>query len=112
MITAIVNQLQCSPQHAVAAVKRNPAIIKEFPALQQAGEILRALNVKVIPGPFFSESLTFMQEHHLLITDAVHIAAMKKEEVTHIASNDKDFSRVPGLSLWKPEPDTRDVPGS
>ncbi|MCX6699391.1 MAG: type II toxin-antitoxin system VapC family toxin [Methanomicrobiales archaeon] len=63
------------------------------------------MNGKVIFGPFFPESCTLMQEHHLLITDAIHVAAMNKEKVTHIASNDKDFSRVPGLSVWKPQSD-------
>lgn len=73
--------------------------------------MLQAMNMKVISGPFFPESFAIMQEHHLLITDAVHIAAMNKEKVTHIASNDKDFSRVPWLSVWKPQPDYRgDVP--
>ena len=46
-----------------------------------------------------------MQEHYLLSTDAIHVAAMNKEKVTHIASNDKDFFRVPWLSVWKPQSD-------
>jgi len=109
MVTAIVNRFHCSPQKAIALVKKRPEILKDFPALREAGEMLRAMNVKVISGPFFSESLALMQEHQLLITDAVHIAAMNKEKVTHIASNDKDFSRVPWLSVWKPKSDNEDV---
>ena len=105
MVTAIVNRFHCSPQEAITSVKKTPEILKDFPALWDAGEMLRAMNVKVISGPFFPESFALMQEHHLLITDAVHIAAMNKEKVTHIASNDKDFSRVPSLSVWKPQPD-------
>jgi predicted nucleic acid-binding protein len=112
MVTAIVNQLHCSPAKAIAFVKNTPELLKEFPALQEAGEMLRTMNVKVISGPFFPESFALMQEYHLLITDAVHIAAMNKEKITHIASNDKDFSRIPGLSVWKPQSDNEDVPDS
>jgi predicted nucleic acid-binding protein len=112
MVTAIVNQLHCSPTKAIAIVKNTPELLKEFPALQEAGEMLRTMNVKVISGPFFPESFALMQEHHLLITDAVHIAAMNKEKITDIASNDKDFSRIPGLSVWKPQSENEDAPDS
>ena len=107
MVTAMVNRFHCSPQKAIALVKNTPEILMDFPVLWEAGELLQAINVKVISGPFFPESFTLMQEHHLLITDSVHIAAMKKEKVTHIASNDNDFSRVPWVSVWKPQSDTR-----
>jgi predicted nucleic acid-binding protein len=106
MVTALMNRFHCSPQQAIIMIKNTPELLKDFPALWEAGEMLRAMNLKVISGPFFPESFTLMQEYHLLITDAVHIAAMKKEEITNIASNDKDFSRVPGLSVWKPQSDT------
>jgi len=112
MVTAMVNRFHCSPQKAITFVKTTPEILKDFPALWEAGEIFRSMNVKVILGPFFPESFTLMQEHHLLITDAVHVAAMNKEKVTHIASNDKDFSRVPGLSVWKPQSENRADPPS
>jgi predicted nucleic acid-binding protein len=112
MVTAMVNRFHCSPQKAITFVKTTPEILKDFPALWEAGEIFRSMNVKVISGPFFPESFTLMQEHHLLITDAVHVAAMNKEKVTHIASNDKDFSRVPGLSVWKPQSENRADPPS
>jgi predicted nucleic acid-binding protein len=107
MVTAIVNRFHCSPQKAIAHIKNTPEILKEFPTLWEAGEMLWAMNVNVIIGPFFPDSFALMQEHHLLITDAVHVAAMNKEKVTHIASNDKDFSRVPWLSVWKPQSENR-----
>jgi predicted nucleic acid-binding protein len=112
MLTALVNRFHCSPQEAITYVKNTPEILKDFPALWEAGGMLQAMNLKVISGPFFPESIALMQEHHLLITDAVHIAAMTKEKVTHIASNDKDFSRVPWLSVWKPQSDNRGFPDS
>ena len=112
MVTALVNRFHCSPQQAITLVKNKPEILKDFPALWESGEMLRAMNLKVISGPFFPESFALMLEHHLLITDAVHITAMNKEKVTHIASNDKDFSRVPSLSVWKPQADYKGYPTS
>jgi predicted nucleic acid-binding protein len=46
-----------------------------------------------------------MHRHNLLATDAVHVAAMRKENIIHLASNDTDFSRVDFLHLWRPEQD-------
>jgi hypothetical protein len=53
MVTALVNRFHCSPQEAITSVKKTPEILKDFPALREAGEMLQAMNVKVISGPFF-----------------------------------------------------------
>jgi len=69
-VTAVMNRFHCSPQQVITLIKDTPEILKDFPALWEAGDMLRAMN---------------------------------KEKITHIASNDNDFSRVSGLSVWKPE---------
>jgi len=38
----------------------------------------------------------------LLTHDALHIAVMKYESISDIASNDNDFERIEGITIWKP----------
>jgi len=102
MITAFVNFYHCSPYGAVSLIKRKPEILNEFPELWQAGELLQALGFTIISGPFFPDAVNLAEDYHLLITDAVHVAAMKKEGITHIATNDVDFERIPFLEISKP----------
>lgn len=65
--------------------------------------MLENIAVNIIHGPFFSESVGIARRYHLLATDAVHVAAMSKADLTDIATNDTDFSRVQFLHTWKPE---------
>lgn len=34
--------------------------------------------------------------------DALHLAIMKKENITDIATYDSDFEKVKGIRTWKP----------
>ena len=47
-------------------------------------------------------SVQISERYRLLISDAVHIAIMKKRGIVDLASNDSDFERVAGINLWKP----------
>ena len=38
----------------------------------------------------------------LLTNDAMIVALMRRHGVTHLVTNDNDFDRVPGLTVWKP----------
>ena len=50
-------------------------------------------------------SLLISRDFQLLTKDAYIASFAQSHQIAHIASNDKDFSRVPWLSVWKPEPE-------
>jgi len=103
MVTSIVNRCHCSPVQAVAVVKKKPEILNEFPPLWEACDMLKNIGVNVIHGPFFSDSIEIAHRYNLLATDAVHVAAMKRENLVDLATNDTDFSRVQFLHIRRPE---------
>lgn len=103
MITSVVEGYHCPPAQAVAVIKKSPEILNEFPSLWEACDMLKNIGVEIIPGPFFSDSMEIARQYNLFATDAVHVAAMRKEKLMDIATNDADFSRVPSLQIWKPE---------
>jgi len=43
-----------------------------------------------------------IKDHALLTNDAFHVATMKGQGITNIATNDPDFERVEWLKVWKP----------
>lgn len=50
----------------------------------------------------FKESLFFIKEHQLMAKDAYIVAFAQSYNLSHIASNDRDFRRIPWLSVWHP----------
>jgi predicted nucleic acid-binding protein len=44
----------------------------------------------------------FTSTHVVLTNDALIVAAMQANVLTNLASNDKDFNRVPGLVRYAP----------
>jgi predicted nucleic acid-binding protein len=38
----------------------------------------------------------------LLITDATHIATWRAHRIVHVATDDEDLRRVPGVTVWEP----------
>jgi predicted nucleic acid-binding protein len=42
------------------------------------------------------------QQHELLTGDALIVATMQQHGLTHLASADADFDRVPGITRYTP----------
>jgi predicted nucleic acid-binding protein len=51
-----------------------------------------------------NEAATISLQHGLLTNDAIIVASMQRHGLTNLATNDDDFDRVPGLTVWKPRP--------
>jgi len=50
----------------------------------------------------FEVALSYSKKYGLLSNDAIHVATMTQRGITNIATNDPDFERVEGLTVWKP----------
>jgi len=44
------------------------------------------------------------QAQKLLLGDASIVPQMQRHGIVHLATNDDDFDRVPGITVWKPRP--------
>ena len=38
----------------------------------------------------------------LLISDATHLAVIKSEGISNVATNDRDFQRIDDINIYKP----------
>jgi predicted nucleic acid-binding protein len=109
MITGIVNRYHCEPHEVISLIKRSPSILAELSPVWEASDLLQKLNLTCIPGPFFPDAFQISREWNLLSTDAVHVAAMRKEQISFIATNDTDFTRVSSFQVYRPA--SQDLPG-
>lgn len=88
----------------VGYLKRHPEIIRrcvEWPsAVARLNTIpLRILDIDI---PLLEEAASLAHAYGLLTNDAVIVAMMRRHSIIHLATNDDDFDRVPGITVWKP----------
>jgi len=69
--------------------------------LQSYVDILRSGGLRIVEVTYddWRESIKYIQEHGLLTSDALHLATMRKCGLDTIASFDRDFRRVKGISI-------------
>ena len=65
-------------------------------------EILKGFNISILNGSLFPDFIEISKKYWLMATDAIHVATMKRQGITNIATNDPDFERVEWLKVWKP----------
>ena len=93
------------PVAGVAArLRKHSADIPRLHQYQQALAKVPQLGIQVLP---LSESLVLSaanlsQQHELLTGDALIVAVMRQHGLGHLASQDADCDRVPGLIRYAP----------
>jgi predicted nucleic acid-binding protein len=90
----------------VGWLKNHPDQIQAMLGLPQAAAMLCALPLSILSSDtgLLSEAAVICQTHGLLTNDALIVALMQRHDITHLATNDDDFDRVPGITVWKPRP--------
>lgn len=90
----------------VGYLKRHPELITQLVEWPQAIERLRTVPMQILPADteLLREATRVAQAHGLLTNDAIIVALMQRHGIIHLATNDDDFDRVPGITVWKPRP--------
>jgi predicted nucleic acid-binding protein len=87
-------------------MKENPALVKELTLASELLSLIAALPVRMLSVDL--EALVGAQRmisaHGLLASDAMIAALIERHGIIHLATNDDDFDRVPGITVWKPRP--------
>jgi predicted nucleic acid-binding protein len=83
---------------------QTPTIIAGLSAFATAvGQVVRSpIQVLAIGPPLVLSATTESQHHGLLSNDALIVAVMRQHGLTHLASTDTDFDRVPGITRYGP----------
>ena len=105
LIAEIVERENINPGSVLKCLKEDPELVRESTKAWAAIEKIKQINHLKIVGideSTFELALRYSKEYALLSNDAFHLATMKQEGVSTMASNDRDFSGVEWLQLWKP----------
>ena len=85
-------------------LQRHPERIRELTIYQDAAREVEVLPLQLLvpDAVTISEATDISHTHSLLTNDAIIVALMRRHGLTHVVTNDDDFDRVPGLTVWKP----------
>ncbi len=88
----------------VGYLKNHPEVIAKLVEWPLAIGRLKFVPKQILPADdeILVEATRVAQNHHLLTNDAIIIALMQRHGITHLATNDDDFDRVPNITVWKP----------
>ncbi len=98
------DKFQISIKETVSFLKKNH---KEIPLLEASWkdidriQEIENLTVRGISPDVFKSSINVAKANMLLTHDALHIAVMKYESISDIATNDSDFERIEGITVWR-----------
>jgi predicted nucleic acid-binding protein len=93
------------PSKGIAQRLRNhPAEVQQLTRHQQAVDEITLIGVEVLPifRQNVSLAVDISRQTGLLYSDALVVAVMRDHGLTHLASHDADFDRVPGLTRYAP----------
>jgi predicted nucleic acid-binding protein len=94
-----------SPAKGIAAhLRQHPAEVQKLIRFRQAVDLVPQIGIQVISLDFalVSAAAARSQQYGLLTGDALVVAVMQAHGLTHLASNDADFDRVPGITRYAP----------
>ena len=96
----------------IAHYKRDPLIMNELSKTwTEIGRLFKINCTILYDNPeIVRDSIQISRNFQLFTKDAYIASYAQFYKISHIASNDKDFSRVPWLSVWKPHADYKGEP--
>jgi predicted nucleic acid-binding protein len=86
-------------------LRKNPTRLQHLTRFRQAVDEVPQIGIQVLPvaADLISKATAISQLFGLLIGDALIVAIMRQQGLTHLASADTDFDRVPGITRYGPE---------
>ncbi len=92
------------PAGIAARLRKHHVEIPRLTLHVQAVAQIPLLGIQTVAiTPSLVEAATLVsRQHELLMGDALVVAVMQSQGLTHLASNDADFDRVPWLTRYQP----------
>jgi predicted nucleic acid-binding protein len=85
-------------------LRRHPAECRQLTRHRQALDEVRVLGLPTVAvtAEEVSRAVDVSRQYGLLTNDALVVALMQTHQVSHLASHDADFDRVPGITRFAP----------
>jgi predicted nucleic acid-binding protein len=91
---------------AVALLKQRPDVVQQLTRYRTILRDLRQARVDILPLTYrdLHANRVFPEQHGLMVNDSLIVAVMQRERLELLATNDRDFERIPGLAVRVPTP--------
>jgi hypothetical protein len=85
-------------------LRHHRGVIQTLSRFRSAIDRIQQSRIHVVPitGSLMAIAMAISQQFDLLTNDALIVAVMQAHGLTHLASNDRDFDRVPGITRYSP----------
>lgn len=99
MLAEISQRFSRSRERLIGWLKQHPEALVELPKTTDVCDRLAKLSLSVLTNEalLLPTVIGIVQTHRLLLGDASIVAQMQRIGITHLATNDDDFDRVPGI---------------
>ncbi|MGB9624053.1 MAG: type II toxin-antitoxin system VapC family toxin [Phycisphaerae bacterium] len=104
MLTEVARRFVPTGAKVLAFLQSHPEVIGQLSHYPAAAEGLAKLPLRLLPVDWetIRAGARISVQHRLLTHDAMIVALMQRQRLTHLVTNDDDFDSVPGLTVWKP----------
>lgn len=104
MTLEAINQLGWPHAGVAARLRKHHADIPKLSVYRQAISRISHLGIQVLPilQSTIEDATVLSDRYELLTGDALIVSVMLQQGLTHLASNDADFDRVPALLRYAP----------
>ena len=85
-------------------MKENPRLVRKLVLASDLLNVVSALPLQMlaVDHVVLVEAQKIVPSYGLLASDALIVALMRQQGIVHLATNDDDFDRVDGITVWKP----------
>jgi uncharacterized protein len=104
MLAEVSQQIGRPREKLVGWLKQHPEALADLPKTSEVCDRLMQMRLDIVPNEatMLPTMLAAAQTGKLLLGDAGIVVQMRTHGITHLATNDDDFDRVPGITVWKP----------
>lgn len=101
--THLIARHNVAPRQFLSFAKSHPKEVANID-LSLSLKLFTAETLRIVEPPqhIVIEYLPKLHRYGLLPNDTFHLLTMDYLNLTHIATNDKDFERIPHINIWKP----------
>jgi hypothetical protein len=104
MLAEVSQRFGRTRERLVGWLKQHREALADLPKTAEVCHRLTQLRITILPNEItmLPTVVATAQAQQLLLGDATIVAQMQLHGITHLATNDDDFDRVPGITVWKP----------
>ncbi len=90
---------------AVMHLKHHPQVVQQLTRYKTVLRDLKQARITILPLTYrdLHASRRYRETYGLLTNDSLIVAAVQREHITYLATNDTDFGRIPGLAIRMPD---------